>query len=52
MTSTTALEGSTEAEQFSSGKTLTANLLTQMKATVPEPFPVMPHEEMLQPSGD
>src|SRR5580704_9205122 len=52
MTSTTALEGSTEAEQFSSGKTLTANLLTQMKATVPEPFPVMPPEEMLQPSGD
>jgi hypothetical protein len=27
-------------------------LLTQMKATVPEPFPVMPPEEMLQPSGD
>jgi isocitrate lyase len=52
MTSTTALEGSTEAEQFSSGKTPTANLLTKMKATVSEPFPVMPHEEMLQPSGD
>jgi isocitrate lyase len=52
MTSTTALEGSTEAEQFSSGKTPTANLLTKMKAVVSEPFPVMPHEEMLQPSGD
>ena len=52
MTSTTALEGSTEAEQFSSGKTPTANLLTKMKAAVSEPFPVMPHEEMLQPSGD
>src|SRR5580692_1527658 len=52
MASTTALEGSTEAEQFSSGKAPTANLSTKMKATVSEPFPVMPHEEMLQPSGD
>ena len=52
MTSTTALEGSTEAEQFSSGKTPTANLLTKMKDAVSEPFPVMPYEEMLQPSGD
>jgi isocitrate lyase len=52
MTSTTALEGSTEAEQFSSGKTPTANLRGKMKAAVSEPFPAMPHEEMLQPSGD
>ena len=52
MTSTTALQGSTEAEQFSSGKTPTANLQSKMKAALSDPFPVMPHEEMLQPSGD
>jgi len=52
MTSTTALEGSTEAEQFSSGKTPAAKVQSKMKAAMSDPFPVMPHEEMLQPSGD
>src|ERR1700693_4499281 len=52
MTSTTALEGSTEAEQFSSGKMPTAKVQSKMKAAMSDPFPVMPHEEMLQPSGD
>src|ERR1700692_1390332 len=51
MTSTTALEGSTEAEQFSSGKMPTAKVQSKMKAAMSDPFPVMPHEEMLQPSG-
>jgi len=50
LASTTALEGSTEAEQFSPGKMPGALLKT--KAIAPEHFPDMPPEEMLQPSGD
>jgi len=50
LASTTALEGSTEAEQFSPGKMPGA--LMKTKAIAPEHFPDMPPEEMLQPSGD
>jgi isocitrate lyase len=58
LASTTALEGSTEAEQFSPGTRIqkTANkafpLPSGRKLDQHEQFPEMPTEEMLQPSGD
>jgi isocitrate lyase len=52
LASTTALSGSTEAEQFSSGRTPVTKLPTRAQAGVQELFPAMPEEEMLQPSGD
>jgi isocitrate lyase len=57
LASTTALEGSTEAEQFSPGAKLhkapdgLAKTISRM-GPPPERFPEMPQEEMLQPSGD
>jgi isocitrate lyase len=53
LTSTMALAESTEAEQFSAGETPAARPQRKPKAVTPEqPFPDMPQEEMLQPSGD
>jgi hypothetical protein len=58
LASTTALEGSTEAEQFSPGvKRLKSSkkaspLTAGLKSDLQERFPEMPQEEMLQPSGD
>src|SRR6202161_3022872 len=58
LASTTALEGSTEAEQFSPGvKRLKPSkkaspLTAGLKSDLQERFPEMPQEEMLQPSGD
>jgi isocitrate lyase len=53
LASTVALAESTEAEQFSAGGTPTARLRNKPTAVAPaEPFPDMPQEEMLQPSGD
>ena len=50
LASTMALAGSTEAEQFSAG-VIPAGKMHQ--AIVAErPFPDMPQDEMLQPSGD
>ena len=52
LASTVALAESTEAEQFSPGPTL-ASMRNNAEASVPvPPFPDMPQEEMLQPSGD
>jgi isocitrate lyase len=53
LASTMALAESTEAEQFSVGTVPPQKL--QRKPTAipqPQPFPDMPPEEMLQPSGD
>ena len=54
LASTMALAESTEAEQFSAaGMIPSANSKNRSKAIAPEqPFPEMPQEEMLQPSGD
>jgi isocitrate lyase len=54
LASTTALAESTEAEQFSAGGISAPKLHSNKpRAIVQEqPFPDMPHEEMLQPSGD
>jgi isocitrate lyase len=53
LASTVALAESTEAEQFSAGETPTARLDNKFTAVAPgRPFPDMPQEEMLQPSGD
>jgi isocitrate lyase len=54
LASTMALAESTEAEQFSAGKTIpSANSQSRSKAIAQEQaFPEMPQEEMLQPSGD
>ena len=53
LTSTMALAESTEAEQFSTGSTPAAKLQSKSRAAVQaQPFPDMPQEEMLQPSGD
>jgi hypothetical protein len=62
LASTMALAGSTEAEQFSAGMVSPGVIPAVMpavkvqnkpNAVVPEqPFPDMPQEEMLQPSGD
>jgi isocitrate lyase len=53
LASTMALAESTEAEQFSPGGIPDAKLQSKPGAILPEqPFPDMPHEEMLQPSGD
>ncbi|MHB8215376.1 MAG: isocitrate lyase [Candidatus Sulfotelmatobacter sp.] len=52
LTSTMALAESTEAEQFSTGG-IPAKLQSKSRAAVlAQPFPDMPQEEMLQPSGD
>jgi isocitrate lyase len=47
LASTMALAESTEAEQFSAGVTPAVRVIAQE-----QPFPDMPQEEMLQPSGD
>jgi isocitrate lyase len=54
LASTMALAESTEAEQFSAaGMIPSANSQNRSKAIAQEqPFPEMPQEEMLQPSGD
>jgi isocitrate lyase len=53
MASTMALAGSTEAEQFSPGMIPAARAQDEPRTVAPEPpFPDMPQEEMLQPSGD
>jgi isocitrate lyase len=52
LASTVALAESTEAEQFSAGGTSTARVRNKPTAVPAEPFPDMPQEEMLQPSGD
>ena len=53
LASTVALADSTEAEQFSAAGTPTTRLRSKPTAVVPgQPFPDMPQDEMLQPSGD
>src|SRR5580693_7096976 len=53
LASTVALAESTEAKQFSAGETPTTRLRSKPTAVVPgQPFPDMPQDEMLQPSGD
>ena len=53
LASTTALAGSTEAEQFSPGVMPAMTAQSKPRPVSPvQPFPDMPHEEMLQPSGD
>jgi len=53
LASTTALAESTEAQQFSASGTPAARVQSKPKKVAPEhPFPDMPPEEMLQPSGD
>ena len=54
LASTMALAESPEAEQFSAGGIIpSAKLQSRPEAMGKEqPFPEMPHEEMLQPSGD
>jgi isocitrate lyase len=53
LASTMALAESTEAEQFSAGGTPVAARLQHKPGTVAQqPFPDMPQDEMLQPSGD
>jgi isocitrate lyase len=53
LASTMALAESTEAEQFSAGGKQATRQQAKAKATALEqPFPDMPQEEMLQPSGD
>jgi hypothetical protein len=49
-----ALAESTEAEQFSAGGIIpSGKLQSRPKAiAIEQPFPEMPQEEMLQPSGD
>jgi isocitrate lyase len=50
LASTTALSGSTEAEQFSTGTP--GSIPKQPAITLHQAFPEMREEEMLQPSGD
>jgi len=50
LASTTALSGSTEAEQF--GAPLTTKAQEDVPVVRHQPFPDLPQEEMLQPSGD
>jgi isocitrate/methylisocitrate lyase len=53
LASTMALAESTEEEQFSAGGISPAKLQNKPSAIVQaQPFPEMPQEEMLQPSGD
>src|SRR5712672_3295162 len=53
LSSTMALAESTEAEQFSPAGTAATKVQSRRPAIPQEqPFPDMPHEEMLQPSGD
>jgi isocitrate lyase len=53
LASTMALAESTEAEQFSPGVAPGVRVQNKPKSAAPErPFPDMPQEEMLQPSGD
>jgi len=53
LSSTVALSESTEEEQFSAGEISPAKLQNNPSAVVQaQPFPDMPQEEMLQPSGD
>src|SRR3984885_15288922 len=53
LASTVALADSTEAEQFSAAGTPTTRLRSKPTAVVPgQPFPDMPQDQMLQPSGD
>ncbi len=54
LASTTALAESTEAEQFSAGGISAPKLHSNKPRAImqEQPFPDMPHEEMLQPSGD
>src|SRR5258706_9071625 len=53
LSSTTALAESTEAQQFSAGGAPVAKSQNEPITIAPEhPFPDMPQEEMLQPSGD
>ena len=53
LASTMALAESTEAEQFSAEETIIAKSQPKPKPSLPEkPFPDMPQDEMLQPSGD
>jgi isocitrate lyase len=53
LASTVALADSTETEQFSAGGTPTGRAQKKPAAGAPgKPFPEMPQEEMLQPSGD
>jgi isocitrate/methylisocitrate lyase len=53
LASTVALAESTETEQFSAGGTRSARVRNKPTAVAPtQPFPDMPQEEMLQPSGD
>jgi isocitrate lyase len=53
LASTVALADSTEAEQFSAAGTPATRLRSKPTAVVPgQPFPDMPQDEMLQPSGD
>jgi len=54
LASTMALAESTEAEQFSAGGIIpSGKLQSRPKAiAIEQPFPEMPQEEMLQPSGD
>jgi isocitrate lyase len=53
LASTMALAESTEAEQFSVGGIAPATVQAKPQPIMPvQPFPDMPQEEMLQPSGD
>jgi isocitrate lyase len=53
LASTTALAESTEAQQFSAGVTPAASVQSNPKEVgLEHPFPELPQEEMLQPSGD
>jgi isocitrate lyase len=53
LASTMALAESTEAEQFSVGGIAPATVQAKARVITPvQPFPDMPQEEMLQPSGD
>jgi isocitrate lyase len=53
LASTTALAESTEAEQFSASGASMGRAHSKPRQIAPEPpFPDMPQEEMLQPSGD
>jgi isocitrate lyase len=53
LASTTALAESTEAQQFSAGVTPAARVQSNPKEVgLEHPFPELPQEEMLQPSGD
>jgi len=54
LSSTTALEGSTEAEQFSADGQKIPKPRSQAAPLIPSQPPIsdLPQEEMLQPSGD